>query len=433
MIKRCTGMGLTLLFIAASPSFALDAEEEKALEGKLKAGDRDGAFLLRVNTAVRKGMDFILDLQAGNGSFPEHYDKEWPGGATALCLLALLKSGVPRSDPAIEKGFAFLKKTPLAKTYSVALTLMALEARWAPQKVEERIKGHTRAVGAGPRNMPKADIDWMTRLAKFLLRNKCYGNSQTLGKTVIGTKDVWSYPRNRSGDHSNTQYAILGLRSAQRCGVKVSRDEWEKTWVEVIDHFLAMQEKKGPQVRQWKLIEDKKYGYVSYRPMTSVPAQARGWTYASNKDPKAGSARAERATTGSMTTVGIASLLIGMEGLYGIRSTKIKTKKPRIERAAKDGLAWLAHHFTVETNPGHPDGEWLYYYLYGMERAAVLAGARNVGKHDWYREGAEFLMLHQDGDGRWTYLCSCGEFADTCFALLFLTKATIPGRVKITR
>ncbi|MHC4600487.1 MAG: hypothetical protein ACYS47_15945 [Planctomycetota bacterium] len=434
MIKGCTGIALTFLMAASLPVFALDAGEEKDREEKLKAGDRDDAFLLRVNNTVRDGMQYILDIQAGDGSFPDGYDREWPGGASALCLLALLKSGVPRHDPAIEKGFAFLKKTPLAKTYSVAIALMALEARWAPQKkVEERIKGHTRAVAAGPKNMPKGDIDWMTRLAKFLLKNKCYGKYVTQGKAMTGKKDAWSYPRDRSGDHSNTQYAILGLRSAHRCGVKVSRDQWEKTWMDVIDHFLSVQEKKGPKVRQWKIIEDKKYGYVSYKPVTSVPAEARGWTYGAAVEPKGGSRSHTNATTGSMTTVGVASLLIGMEGLYRIRSAKLKARKPKIERAAKDGLAWLAHHFTVETNPGHHDGDWLYYYLYGMERAAVLAGARNLGKHDWYREGAEFLMANQDGDGRWTYCASCGDIAPTCFALLFLTKATVPGRVKITR
>jgi hypothetical protein len=67
-----------------------------------------------------------------------------------------------------------------------------------------------------------------------------------------------------------------------------------------------------------------------------------------------------------------------------------------------------------------------------MERAAVLANARNIGKHDWYRVGAEYLIGAQAGGGSWTGQGS-GTLPCTCFALLFLTKATVPGRVKITR
>jgi hypothetical protein len=427
--------GLILAFLAgnALPSFALDAGEEKEREKKLKAGDRDDAFLLRVNGAVRQGMDAILATQADDGSFQDELETEWPGGPTALGLLALLKSGYPRSESAIEKGFAYLKKCPMNKTYIVGITLMALEARWTPQNVKERIKGITVARPGRVQVSPK-DLEWMKTLAEFLMNNMCYGKYTTTGTRTSGEKDVWSYPRDKSGDHSNTQYAILGLRSAQRCGVKIDRASWEKVWTKVVNHFLDVQEKKGPKVKRWKMIEDSKHGYVSYKPLTSAIDTARGWTYSACVDPKGSSKRHGYATSGSMTTVGIASLLIGMEGLYRIRSPKLNgAKKAEIHRAARDGLAWLAHHFTVQTNPGHPEGDWLYYYLYGMERAAVLAGTRNIGKHDWYREGAEFLMQHQDPDGRWTYKGSCGNLAPTCFAVLFLTKATVPGHTKITR
>jgi len=421
------------LFAAALPARAVDQGEERDREQKLKAGDRDDAFLLRVNEAVRKGVEYVLNAQAEDGTFADAYKREWPGGPTAICLLALLKSGVPRTDAAIEKGFERLRRTPLQRTYSVALTLMALEARWAPQKVEERIKGTTSA-RPGRIQTPKDDLEWMNRLAWFLLKNMTYSKYLTQGASIIGDKDCWSYPRDRSGDHSNTQYAILGLRSAQRCGVNVRREVWESTWVKVIEHFLSIQEKDGPKRRRWKLIEDSKYGYVSYKPMTAVPDLARGWAYGAGVDPKAESSQHIYATSGSMTTVGVASLLIGLEGLIGIRSGKLNARRrAHIEKAARDGLAWLDLHFTVEKNPGHPQGEWLYYYLYGLERAAVLAGVRNLGQHDWYREGAQFLIDHQDGDGRWTHKSSCGDLAPTCFALLFLTKATVPGRVKITR
>ncbi|MHC4778502.1 MAG: DUF4159 domain-containing protein, partial [Planctomycetota bacterium] len=134
------------------------------------------------------------------------------------------------------------------------------------------------------------------------------------------------------------------------------------------------------------------------------------------------------------TGVGVASILIAMEGITGTNRLTAK-RRNEANRAVNDGLAWLTHHYTVKENPGHPRGEsgWVYYYLYGLERACVLAKARNLGTHDWYREGAEWLMGNQEADGSWIKLSAGSYLPGTGFALLFLTKATIPGRVKITR
>jgi hypothetical protein len=322
---------------------------------------------------------------------------------------------------------------------------MALEARYSPQKVEDRQKGHTAAAGLGRVPVPRHDMDWMKELTVFLLETMAYAKVNMHNGVITPKKVCWQYPNgpdgspaaagsHYSGDHSNTQYAILGLRSAQRCGVPIPRNLCEDVWVKIVDHFVEVQEKDGPKVQRWKIIEDRKYGYVSYKSVTSVPDRARGWTYSAGYDAKPGGKDHSTATTGSMTSVGVASLIIAMEGLTMVRSTKLNSnRRSEITRAVNDGLAWLDHNFTVEKNPGHPTGTWHYYYLYGMERAAVLAGARNLGKHDWYREGANYLVRTQGGNGAWTSGRGSGVLPSTCFALLFLTKATIPGRVKITR
>ncbi len=97
-----------------------------------------------------------------------------------------------------------------------------------------------------------------------------------------------------------------------------------------------------------------------------------------------------------------------------------------------DGLAWLDLNWKIDCNPNHPEKRWHYYYLYGVERAAVLTNSRALGKHDWYREGAEFLLKAQGGDGKWDDTCCPGPINNTCFALLFLTKATVPVGAVIT-
>ncbi|MHC5038583.1 MAG: hypothetical protein ACYTHM_14825, partial [Planctomycetota bacterium] len=361
-----------VFFFAAAVLCLAGEKDEKEVEKKLKAGDRDSAFLLRVNNAVKAGMEWLIRQQKEDGSFKIGYSNGFPGGPTALALLALLKSGVPGADPVIEKGFAFLRTQPLKKTYTVGITIMALEARWAPQKVRERQRGLTRAVAPGPVKMPPKDLEWMKELTVFLLENMA--TDRVVPKTGANSapRNSWSYPKNAQGDHSNTQYGILGLRSAQRCGVPIPRALWEETWVEIVDHFLKKQERDGPKVKRWTLLEDKKYGYVSYRAVTGVPDIARGWAYTAGAVPKTGGGAGGGATTGSMTSVGIAALIIGMEGLGAIRSQKLNSnRQAAIRKGVNDGLAWLAHHFSVETNPGHPAGSLPYYYLYGMERAAV--------------------------------------------------------------
>jgi hypothetical protein len=82
---------------------------------------------------------------------------------------------------------------------------------------------------------------------------------------------------------------------------------------------------------------------------------------------------------------------------------------------------------------------WQYYWLYGLERAGVLAGVTHVGNHDWYLEGARYLLEARRDDGSWIGGpaleggaredgvgpdAPTANLLDTCFALLFLKRAT---------
>ena len=64
----------------------------------------------------------------------------------------------------------------------------------------------------------------------------------------------------------------------------------------------------------------------------------------------------------------------------------------------------------------------LLYHLYALERAGDLTGDSLAG-HDWYREGAAYLLGTQRDDGSWDD-GSDTPVPGTCFALLFLGRAT---------
>ena len=74
-------------------------------------------------------------------------------------------------------------------------------------------------------------------------------------------------------------------------------------------------------------------------------------------------------------------------------------------------------------------------YLYGLERVGDLQRRNLIGGHNWYVEGATELVKDQKADGHWTdFTHEPKELIGTCFALLFLDRATLglavtgPGR-----
>jgi len=125
-----------------------------------------------------------------------------------------------------------------------------------------------------------------------------------------------------------------------------------------------------------------------------------------------------QAPYGSMTAAGVAILEICKQSLGSALAGRSARE---VDHAVKSGVAWLAQRFSVEENPG--TNKWLYYYLYGLERIGALLEMEHIGEHAWYVEGAEVLLKRRQSDGSWLQK----ELeADTCFALLFLKRATAP-------
>jgi hypothetical protein len=99
------------------------------------------------------------------------------------------------------------------------------------------------------------------------------------------------------------------------------------------------------------------------------------------------------------------------------------------DKDVHEGMQWLAKNFSVTYNPGpYEHGNFeensqhqYYYFLYGLERAGMLYGSEMMGAKKWYPEGAKVLIGNQKADGSW----GAGA-VDTCFAILFLKRATRP-------
>ncbi|MFV1959283.1 MAG: prenyltransferase/squalene oxidase repeat-containing protein [Planctomycetota bacterium] len=360
---------------------------EKARGERFDNTPYPAAFRARVDRAIDLGAHWLLRTQRDDGSWNCPRNDSYPLGPTALATLAALKSGVPGDHPRIERAFEFMRAQPLKKTYSVALLLMALDARYEPAPetfATEPLDRYGNRITETPckAGMTRTDLAWMKKAVRFLVDTQRRG--------------YWRYPEGEF-DLSNTQYAMLGLKAAQRCGVKVPA----KVWLDALVFLLDYQRKEGKEVmvRVNEVRGDERIEFPE-------KARARGFSYGPGGP-----------LTGSMGTAGLACLLICQSELWKSRHFSKKLRK-RTREGVRDGFAWLQANYSVHRNPGAGRKSY-YYYMYGLERACILGHARFVGSHDWYAEGAEALLAEQAEDGSWG-----GVLVDTCFALLFLKRAS---------
>ncbi|MFC1586785.1 hypothetical protein ACFL54_00605 [Planctomycetota bacterium] len=356
--------------------------------------------------AVKSGVDFLLAKQNKNGSWTNTHS------VTAVCLVALLKSGVLPEHPAMQLGFRYLLEnyrtgdkadhyTPNIYTSGLLCLYVQANLEWLKENLSE---------------------DDLNKVRQMLLH--CTGE---LEKAFAAHKNGW-------GDLSRTQYAVMGLFAGATTG-------WYKPdkniATGIMDMHLNLQQSSGPQVKiiNRKRKPDEDHGKagdnssVVRKNSSYIDSEdfgyARGWPYRKGDTP-----------TGSMSYGAVASICFGRE-LLVLSGQLNDSYKQRIAKALRDGCAWLQSNFSVTENPGHPKPErHLIYYLYAMERACTMADWEFIEDRDWYREGCIKLMGRQKNDGRWVEINeSTPVECATSLALLFfkrgslaLRKAAVSGR-----
>ena len=66
------------------------------------------------------------------------------------------------------------------------------------------------------------------------------------------------------------------------------------------------------------------------------------------------------------------------------------------------------------------------YFLWSVERVAVLYQLSRIEGKDWYRWGMQVLLSYQNPEGGWSLGgVGANELSNTCFALLFLQRANL--------
>ncbi len=323
-----------------------------------------------VRQAIKRGVDFLRSQQRGGNWETNEVKLNYPGGFTCLALLALLNSGVPVTDPAVQDGLKYLRTIRSDKTYVVGLQTMVFAL--AREGVDrERIQ---------------RNVDWL--LAARLADGWTYGK---VGAGAVRNLTV--------SDNSNTQYALLGLHEAIQAGAQVDKKALEEIQALYVKTQLRREGHPGA-----------------------------GWYYRPGEPPSL------TMTTAGLCNLIITGmdLSVGKQVLRPDGSAAncgvYEDNKP-----LADALAWLGAEFPARLGDDYFSGRGVppFYALYGVERAGRLSGQRYFGGHDWYEVGCRYLVTAQKADGSWGGR-PVSRFPDywpvvaSSFSLLFLSKGQTP-------
>ncbi len=363
----------------------------------------------KIDEAINKGCKFLLtQYDWFTRSVSMTWEPTSPGSTRhnlmALGVLTLKHGGVDENDPTFQKMVAKMTNDTIETTYFAALQACALQkidpvkyqaqiAKCAQYLIDTQCKNGQWCYGH------PMSIEIPAPKEESARGGNGGGNKFSTGKKdkeepVEEPKKVTKYYLVRKnnntcpqGDNSNSQYAALGLRAAMESGVMVP--------VETLQLAVLYWEK--------------------------AQRADGGWTYGQPDmvgGRKINDPFSTKESYGSMTIGGYSAVAI-----YKYLLKQDYKRDPRIMAASN----WIGKNWTVTENPGNPKF-YHFYFLYGIERGGDLVGNDKFGGHFWYAEGAKWLLDNQKGDGSWLGPTPSEEIPviATCFAILFLKRATVP-------
>ncbi len=228
----------------------------------------------------------------------------------------------------------------------------------------------------------------------------------------------WGYLQGthvKTGDTSMTQYAVLSLWTAHTTRAYPLDEGTIRDVEEVCNWLIRTQDPSGGWGYQG---QDPGIGNYQRIPQFdvqhSLSAAGCGSVYicadllgltrrVSGRDPSLPSAVSEVRQTDSDSDT------------RGPLGRQVDPK--RLQRALQDGNRWFERNFRI--NPQ----EWKYYYMYALERYQSFRALAGDGQlSHWYETGVNYLASAQGPNGAWD--ADAGPVADTCFAVMFLTRGT---------
>jgi hypothetical protein len=376
----------------------------------------------KVDKAIGEGVAYLKGKQTEEGDWPKlkiYWSDQYLVGQCLLPAYALLEAEVPSNDPVVQKAAEFIRPRILKseETYEIALAVLFFD-RLGKSKDEQLIRNLALRLVAGQHytggwnyrcpSLRETDESNLVKLLGEL--TKILKSTGTLNAESLRALQVprqlkhltvfqdphrlkWVEPHSTefgrhtqlfvgTTDNSNTQFAMLGLWVAQRHGIPM-----EPTFCRMVERFEKTQRKDG-----W-------------------------WPYDLRFD------RRNPFPSKSMICVGLMGLAIG----HGLTPALSKTKPVEIEDDILiHGLAALYKEIGFPSGQMNkpvpiPKMRYLLYFLWSVERTAMLYNLQTIADKEWYRWGAEIIISSQMEGGEWQV--DCGPIVDTSFALLFLKRS----------
>jgi hypothetical protein len=439
----------------------------------------------KINLAIDMGVAFLKKSQNPNGSWNHGHTV----GHAALGGLTLLECKIAPGDPAVLRAAAFVRSNSvnLVATYELSLAILFLD-RLGDRRDRPLIQGMALRLMAGQNdaggwtyNCSKLTPQEMVQLFSFLRTKESMQTAianKDLLQTGIAKKDPLqtAITNPKSGDPASFSDPFRELDSLLTRGVEAGNPKDDPKAEPKVDPkvdpkapmnpkqpvVMIRPEALNPNLKMLPVVQNKGKGkgkltvarhgagdnsntqfatlalwaarrhgvptdqalLASYQRFVGSQNADHGWGY-----------HVGTGSTNTMTCVGLLGLGIGhgtSPEVVGVdpKNPKAVVVKPALEDAKiQNGLQALARTIgqpSLDPNKTNFPMENLYF-LWSVERVAMLYDLKTIGGKDWYGWGAQGLVHNQRGDGAWPHSQFPGTnpSVNTCFALLFLKRSNL--------
>jgi hypothetical protein len=426
--------------VAVSPPLQVPGEGE--WESRLSAADQE-----RVNQAIDRGVAYLKGRVAGGDPLMGRR------GGPALVGLTLLACGVPADDPAVRTLVDRVRTGGDSEqmTYDLALSILFLDRLDEPAD-RELIRTFALRLVAGQNGsggwsyqcpvLRGTDRDEFLDLLETLSPPPGTGAvaSDPDGRTATGTSGP-EPGRVPSSGATSSPGRVVPSSSPRKTPADARRRPSRETASAPLKSLAVVRLQPGDKPNFQEISDNsntqfailalwvaRKYGVPVERTMALVDARFRT---TQNADGSWGYNPRGRNWPDSMTCSGLLGLAVGRGVVRGDDARKDSASDPAIAR----GLRFLGNRIgrPVEGAGGRPrrgtgrivgaNAHGDLYFLWSVERVAVVYDLRTIADKDWYAWGAQLLVDHQNPDGSWRD--NFHETIDTCFALLFLKRVNV--------
>jgi hypothetical protein len=352
-----------------------------------------------LDRAVQRGVRALVALQTSQGTWVFGQNET---SMTAFAGLTLLECGIGPREPVVARAAAATRAAVprMTATYALVCSILLLDRLGDPadepliELMGIRLLHGQKPDGAWGYECPNLGTEAESRLTggqRAADPARAEGTERVRALSAEAREVLALYAARARArepanvDHSNTQFAAMGLWVVRRHGVPV--DPALRT---LEDHFRKSQNSDG------------------------------GWGYTP-----------ETPSTPTMTAAGLIGLAVGDGITVDLCRQRGTSSAETIKDAALDkALACISAAIGKpqdgkSTDPVAPASGKTFYFLWSVERLAMCLGLDTIGRKDWYGWGAEVLLASQGSDGLWRGGESPDGPPDTCMALLFLVRSNL--------